>query len=150
LTRGTWTGEIIWQRKEGDGDWEELFSYSSSANAYQNVNKSYVEDSDTNEHRLYTTDASSALRADFNIDEPLESGIVKVIAVLNGFQAAVEVYSKLASTSTTKKWSEGAWSESRGYPRTVTFFEGRCVYSGASRQLTDEEFSASDYPALRL
>jgi hypothetical protein len=150
VTRGTWTGTIVWQRKEAVGEWEELFSWKSSTDAYQNIVKSYVENEETNQHRLYSDDASSALRAELSIDEPLESGVVKVLAVLNSFEAAVEVYSELASTSATRRWAEGAWSESRGYPGAVTFFEDRCVYGGASRSLNDDEFSASEYPELRL
>ncbi len=36
-----------------------------------------------------------------------------------------------AHTSTTK-WSEGAWSDIRGYPRAIAFFEQRLVFGGTS------------------
>lgn len=148
LTRGTWTGTIVWQRRENNGDWEELFSYPSSANAYQNINKSYVEESDITEHRLYTTDGSTALRADFSIDEPLEAGIVKVVGVGDSYNAVVEVYSKLASTTATVKWFEGSWSAVRGYPASITFFENRCVYAGALSGSASDSTQIKDYPNL--
>jgi len=148
LTRGTWTGTLVWQRRENNGDWEELFSYKSDSNAYQNVTKSYEEEADTNEHRLYTTNCSAGLYADFSIDEPLESGIVKIIGIGDSYNATVEVYSKLASTSTTQKWYEGAWSAVRGYPAAITFFENRCVYAGASSGSADDSTQINDYPNL--
>lgn len=148
ITRGTWTGSIVWQRRENGGDWEELFKYSSSSDAHQNINKSHVEKSDSNEHRLYTEDGSSKLRADFSIDEPLESGVVKILSVVNSLNATVEVYSKIASTAATKKWYEGSWSGVRGYPAAIGFFEDRCVYAGASSGSAGDQEEQAYYPDL--
>ena len=149
ITRGTWTGTITWQRNENNTGWETLKEWKGNSGANQNVNSSYEEESETAKHRIYSDDAAG-FYGDLSIDEPYESGIVKVLAVLNSFTASVEVYSQLASTSATRRWHEGAWSESRGYPGSFCFFEGRSVYAGASRSLADEEFSASDYPELVL
>ena len=148
LTRGTWTGEVIWKRRENEGDWEELYSYKSSAHAYQNINKSYVEDSDITEHRIDASGMSADGRVDFSIDEPLEAGIVKIVGVGDSYNAVVEVYSKLASTSETVKWNEGAWSAVRGYPASVTFFENRCVYAGALSGTSGDSTQIKDYPNL--
>lgn len=130
ITRGTWTGTIVWQRRENGGSWEELFSYKSSTSAYQNISKSYEEEYDSMEHRLYSADASAALQADFSIDEPLESGTVQITSVASTTSAGIKVIDTLASTDATRRWSEGAWSDVSGYPASVTFFEDRCIYAG--------------------
>lgn len=148
VTRGTWTGKIIWQRKEINGDWEELFSWKSSTDAYQNIIKAYTETDENVEHRLYSTDADTSLRADLSINEPLEAGIVKVIGVGDSYNAVVEVYSQLASTAATTRWYEGAWSKVRGYPSTVTFIEDRCTYAGAASGSAEDSTSAVQYPTL--
>lgn len=36
------------------------------------------------------------------------------------------------ATGGTTKWSEGAWSDSNGYPRTVTFYEDRLWFAGST------------------
>jgi len=35
----------------------------------------------------------------------------------------------IGATTATKLWAEGAWSDKRGWPRTLGFFEGRVVYA---------------------
>lgn len=146
VTHGTWTGTVYLQRSDNLSDWENFRTYKGAAD--RNIQLSHTEEDDNIRYRI-NTDAAG-VTADISIEDSTQEGIVKVISVINGFQASVEIYAALASTSTTRRWAEGAWSESRGYPGTVTFFEDRCVYGGASIQLTDDEFSASTYPLLRL
>jgi hypothetical protein len=148
VTRGTWTGTIVWQRKEVSGDWEELFSWKSSTDAYQNIIKSYVETDRNAMHRLYSDNASSALRAELSINEPLKTGIVKIVGVGDSYNATVEVLSDLDSTAATKRWAEGAWSNVRGYPGSVTFYEDRCIYAGAASGSAGDSTQIQDYPNL--
>jgi hypothetical protein len=44
------------------------------------------------------------------------------------------VIKTLADTTATHRWSEGAWSNYRGWPRTVTFFEDRLTFGGNANQ----------------
>lgn len=46
--------------------------------------------------------------------------------------AFATVNSTLPTTSATKKWAEGAWSQRKGYPRTVTFYEDRLWFAGSA------------------
>jgi hypothetical protein len=145
ITHGTWTGTVYLQRSDNLADWENFRTYKASGD--RNVQLSHTEEEDNIRYRI-NTDAA-AVSAELSVEDSRQEGIVKVLSVISGFQVSVEVYAALASTDTTRRWAEGAWSESRGYPGTVAFFEDRCCYGGASRQLSDAEFSASTYPVLR-
>jgi hypothetical protein len=145
VTHGTWTGTVYLQRSDNLSDWENFRTYKGSAD--RNVQLSHTEEEDNIRYRI-NTDAAG-VSADISLEDSTQEGIVKILNIINGYQASVEVYADLAATSTTRRWAEGAWSASRGYPGTVTFFEDRCVYGGASIQLSDNEFSASTYPILR-
>lgn len=145
VTHGKWTGIVYLQRSENLSDWENFRTYKS--NSDRNIQLAHEEESDNVRYRIVSTAATS--ECDLTVDDSTQEGIVKILAVLNAFEASVEVYSEIASTAATRRWAEGAWSASRGYPSTVTFFEDRAVYGGASRQLTDDEFGANTYPLLR-
>ena len=59
-------------------------------------------------------------------------GIVVVTAFTSDLIVTADVVVRLPAntTFTTKYWSEGSWSDVRGYPKTVTSFEQRLVLAG--------------------
>lgn len=59
-------------------------------------------------------------------------GIVEITAVVDANDANATVIETLGGTAATYKWSEGAWSDYRGWPRTVEHHEQRCLYGGSS------------------
>jgi hypothetical protein len=72
------------------------------------------------------------------------TGIVRITAITNGHFATAMVLSPLASTTETKQWAEGSWSDINGYPAAVTFFNDRIIYGGTKKQPQVVWFSASD------
>jgi len=149
ITQGTWVGTIILQRKEPSGEWEDHRTYTAISSGARN--DKYTIKGEDQEGVLYRIKTNNATcKATLTSWDSVTNGVVKVQAVLNAFQVSVEVYATIESTDSTLRWAEGAWSETRGYPSTISFFEDRIVYSGASKSLTDDEFSSSTYPALRL
>lgn len=48
--------------------------------------------------------------------------------------AEVDVVDKGLPANPSKRWYEGAWSNRRGYPAALTFFEERSVYGGSIHQ----------------
>lgn len=56
-------------------------------------------------------------------------------ATVTGFTSATvvnaTVIQRLPTTSATARWAESAWSDRRGYPRTVTFYEDRLWFGGS-------------------
>ena len=61
-------------------------------------------------------------------------GIVKVTGYTSPTQVTVNVVNPVAKTTPTKIWSEGAWSTSQGFPRTVTLHQSRIYYGGTERR----------------
>ncbi len=144
-THGRWTGTVKLQRNENNSVWEDFKTYIGEND--KNVQLAGTESEDNVKYRI-TIESATTCKADLTVNNVEKKGVVKVTAILNPFKAAVEVYSDLESTDATKKWHEGAWSYARGFPGTVTFYNDRCVYSGASRPLEDDEFGTSQYPSL--
>jgi len=67
---------------------------------------------------------------DFN-----SGGTVTINSVASGTSAGATVDKWLGSTITgTTQWSEAAFSDVRGYPRTVTFYQQRLVFGGTLHQ----------------
>jgi len=62
----------------------------------------------------------------------MHSGYVKVTTVTNSTNAVVTVINDLTAHTATADWYESAWSDYRGWPTCVTFYEDRLCFSGTS------------------
>jgi len=62
------------------------------------------------------------------------NGYAEITAYTSPTVVDATVISLLPSTSTSgsTKWSQGAWSDTNGYPRSVTFYEDRLWFAGNS------------------
>lgn len=66
-----------------------------------------------------------------------DTGIVRVVSVESASRATAEVVRALPPnvvTDATYRWSEGAWSELRGWPRAVEIHEQRFVAAGTTSE----------------
>lgn len=148
-THGTWDGTVKLQRNENEAGWEDYRTYRS--NDDRNIQLSSSEESANTYYRINVSgDDVTECRVDLTLNDVYRKGIVKTNAYVSPSIMSMEVYSTIESTDATKRWHEGAWSYSRGFPSCVTFFQERCVYSGASVSLDDDEFDATEYPSLRI
>jgi hypothetical protein len=132
-TLGTWTGTLEVQRNytigaaHGAAGWETVFTYQSTDD--RNVT--------TADYRVILTasgDAAEPCQVYFRISDIDHVGIVEITAVTDSQTATATVIKTLADTTATHRWSEGAWSNYRGWPRAVTFFEDRLVFGGNTNQ----------------
>lgn len=57
-------------------------------------------------------------------------GIARVIAYTSPTVVSIEVLSPFSAISATVDWAEGLWSDYRGWPTAVTFYEGRLGWGG--------------------
>ena len=76
------------------------------------------------------------------------NGYAEVTGYTSGTVVSATVIARLpaSATSGTIKWSEGAWSARRGYPRCVTFYEDRLWFAGSqSRPQTLWASVSGDY-----
>ncbi len=58
------------------------------------------------------------------------TGVVRVTGFTNSTTVSAEVLTALGSLVATEQWSEGEWSEYRGFPTAVGFHEGRLGWAG--------------------
>jgi len=151
IAHGSWTGTIIIERNENNAGWETFRTYISGNPADLNVNISFTENEDSVQYRASVSEhaTSSTIKCEITCNNSTQEGIVRIISVSDAKHATCLVLSKLASTSATKRWFEGAWSDLRGYPATLTFFEDRCCYAGGISNSDRVEAEVVDYPTLR-
>lgn len=146
-TSGNWGATIELQRNEDSNGWETyrrwISTYSGGAGSL-NVQYTGIEYAQNVQYRIYVSAYSAGtVSAALAVNTSTQSGIVRIQTVTNSYTATCKVISKLASTSATKQWYEGAWSGVRGYPKTVAIYEDRCVYGGTDYQPLTLWFSES-------
>lgn len=152
VTGDTWFGTIKVQRNYtigaavGNGadegaslGWETVLAYSSGAGAAvdaRNVSTTGTEDDGDAQYRVIYADeiADDTVSVYFSTNQTDHIGIVEITAVASTTSATATVLTTLGSTDATHKWSEGSWSNYRGWPRTVTFFEDRLCFGGNTSQ----------------
>lgn len=61
-------------------------------------------------------------------------GLVQILGVIDSSNARVRIVDRTLSDDATAFWSEGAWSDARGFPRAVTLHEQRLCFGGTTFQ----------------
>ncbi|KKM24756.1 hypothetical protein LCGC14_1601940, partial [marine sediment metagenome] len=139
----------LW-RKEGNGEWQEFRSFRGA------VAFSATEDEDDVLYAM--TRNNTAVKGTFTAKDQVNRGVVKITAFTSSTEVSATVVDDVLSDNstdsavTTPLWAEGAWSDYRGFPRTVTFFEDRLwwasstnnpdtLWSSKSRLYENMEFS---------
>ena len=125
---GTDSGKL-W-RKEGNGSWQE-YKHFTAATAYSATE----DEKDT----YYAFSFSvNTMKGTLTARNQINRGIVKITGFTSSTVVTVEVVDAVLSDNstdaavTTSLWAEGAWSDYRGYPRTVTFFEDRLWWASST------------------
>lgn len=137
-TSGNWSGDLIVQRSLDEGvTYTQVGAVISSRNDH-NVNLAV-----TNERRglfrlRYIRKDDSAggepPRAWIQANESILRGLVRITGFTDAQNVTAEVIDDLESTDSTDIWTEGAFSNRRGFPKAVTFHEGRLLYGGSEDQ----------------
>lgn len=129
---GGFAGKLKLQLSEDDGiSWSDYRTYESAVGDLRNYDRDGTEDSQNTYYRLVMViNGSSAGTAYLKNEEPYLNGCVTITNYLSATQVQAVVKSPLGSTNPTEIWFEGAFSEERGYPRTVSFFENRLFFGG--------------------
>ena len=144
---GTWQGTFEIQRSYDDGATTEIvkiFSSGASPNG-RNVATSGEELLGGALYRITVTNfVSGNFIYDFNADEFSTDGIVEITAFASSTSVTATVIEALGNVLATDNWCEGAWSDFRGWPRAVSFFDNRLFYAGTAHLPTTYWYSNSD------
>ncbi len=135
ITHGTWTGKIVVEKSLDGSTWVEVRAFSS-ANDF-NVNTFGVDDSNDSAaaYRLTMSSyTSGTCNYDLTLDACTVDGIVKITAYTNPTTATGLVIRQIAKTAATLTWSEGSWSDYRGWPSAVAFYEDRLALGNTATE----------------
>ena len=77
------------------------------------------------------------------------SAVGHVTAVASGTSASFTFTKDYDSTGATKNWYESAWSDYRGWPRSVTFWNG-ALYFGGSTTFPDRIWKSQDFDIFEM
>ncbi len=145
-TAGTWQATVVLQRSDDDGTtWTDEREFIGSKD--RNVSAS-GEESSRVLYRIqikdYVTRSGSGVTARLEATEGKITGLVKITGYTSQTSVTATVINRLKSTNATEFWSEGAWSDHRGYPRSVVYHEGRIMYGGNNAESQRVWGSGSD------
>ena len=132
VTNGTWTGTFKLERSYDDAVWETIATVVSEDN--NNSQLDGTEELDDAYYRMTMTEfTSGSCNAQFSVRDTSHIGIVEITSVSSTTVATGTVRQTLGSTDKTHRWSEGYWSNYRGWPYAVAISsEERLTFAGSN------------------
>jgi len=138
---GTWSGTLRNQRSltGPDGDFLDFNRTSGSATIPITVNASFThagENDDNNVisyHRIGFLDGSytsGTATIAIQYEGYSNYGIGRITAVNSPTSVNIEVLKNFNADTSTRDWEIGVWSQYRGYPSAVAFYDGRLWWGG--------------------
>lgn len=128
---GVWTGTVTLQRSVGTvGFWEDVFQRTTT-----DINESDNDglDNQVVYYRLgFKTGDYGSGTATCTITYTLGSitGVARITDFTNATTVGAEVYADFGGIDASLFWSEGSWSDRRGWPTAVALYEGRLWWAG--------------------
>ena len=130
---GTWSGTVTLQRSVGaPGAWSDVTTYTANGT-------SVVDDGFDNQiiyYRIgFKTAEYTSGSATLTLAYPGGSitGIFRATSFVSSTVMNGTVLQPFGGTTATPDWSEGAWSDRRGYPSALCFFGARLWWSGKDK-----------------
>jgi hypothetical protein len=155
---GTFTATLTLQRSiDEEGSWTDVTTFTTPQAA---VNHDDGLDNQIAFYRLIVTAFTSQTNLVATLD--YASGGLDGIARVTGYTSETvvdaAVLTAMGGTDTSRDWSEGSWSDFRGYPSSVAFYEGRLWWAGKgfffgsvsdAFESFDEDFEGDAGPIVR-
>jgi hypothetical protein len=151
ITNGTWTGTINLERSYDQVVWEVLHTVISADNS--NVQLDGTEEVNDAYYRMNATDwTSGSANCQLQVRDSSVLGVVEITSVSSPTVATGTVLTTLGSTDATHRWSEGYWSNYRGWPNAVAISsEERLTFVGStSFPLTTWGSVSGDYTSMKI
>lgn len=146
ITNKTWTGKLQLKKSEDNGiTWTVLRTYASG-NDY-NV----IESGDEDDICLIRVDmvehSDGSVRVDLHWYPYDVLGIVEITAVTDTTHATATVKRELGAAAVTDVWAEGSWSDYRGWPSSVVFYQNKILFANTKTEpQTPWSSKVGDYP----
>jgi hypothetical protein len=137
VTHGIWTGTIKIEKSiDGGTTWSSVRSFTSyDGDINHNTYGDFDEDDAVLVRVKCTIFTSGTINVDLSTDAFTQVGIVKITAFTSATVVTAEVLKEVGATTATEFWSEGSWSEKRGYPATCMFEQDRLVFGATKSEI---------------
>ena len=131
---GTWVATVTLQRSIDDqSSWTDVTTYTTNQSS---VNYDDTLDNQIIYYRIGVdtgdfTSGTAVLTLTYSgggID-----GIARVTSYTSTTVVNIAILKAMGQTSATSDWSEGTWSDYRGWPTAVAFYEGRLAWAGKDK-----------------
>ena len=147
-TSGNWEGTFRVHQSKGrntdlssydSSEWDIIGEYNSPATSVNDGAKNFLVTGsvEPNAPRYVFVDFLSSNgtsyddRGQLRVESAVIVGVVQVTDVTDEDTATVTVIKNILRAEATEDWSEGAFSDARGHPQAVAFFEERLWFAGA-------------------
>lgn len=142
-TFGFWSGTVELQRFDDDtSQWVSVRSQNNNHTSNYNISEQNIFSS-IKRYRVYSADFDYTLWANENAKQKgyvvLQCfaqgyyGSVRIDTIQSSTEASATVIDRLASTDATQDFAMQAWSDSKGYPSCVGFYEDRLCFAGSKK-----------------
>ena len=137
LMQSSTLGNVVIQRSDGEeGNWANVSGLS-----FTSTIDSTHDDGLDNQISFYRIGiesgasfaATDTVTASLNYASGGITGTVRVNTVYSATESSASVLIPMGSTAATEIWSEGDWSNYRGWPTAVAFHEGRLWWGGKGK-----------------
>jgi hypothetical protein len=130
IRSNTWVATLTLQRSITDtNSWADFTTYTTNGT-------STVADGLDNQIVFYRLAIKSGNYTSGQADTILSyasgglTGVGRVTSFVNSQLVNISVLTPFGATTATENWREGEWSDFRGWPTSVTIYEGRMVFAG--------------------
>lgn len=135
ITHGTWTGKIKVEKSiNGGTTWTTIRVFTSANDHNPNTYGTEEEDKPFLVRINCYSYTSGTINVDLTTDAFTQFGIVKITAYSSPTRVTATVQEEIGATTATVDWSEGSWSDYRGYPATATFYQDRLVFASTKSE----------------
>jgi chitodextrinase len=122
ISHGTWTGDFTIEKSTDNGvTWTKLRAFTGAGDI--NINTYGTEDMSNNADPFLVriVVGSGSPTVDLTTDPFYQQGIVEITGYTSPTQVTGNVVRRIGLTTAIPDWSEGAWSDYRGWPSVVEF-----------------------------
>lgn len=131
ITHGTWTGTVTIQKSINNAIWETYRIYSAKDDYNPSESGNLSEGAYL---RAVCSISSGTCNVSLSTLPYNKEGVARITGFTSSTQVTAQVTKAFGTTSPTKAYSFGAWSNAFGYPKTIGFFQDRLCFGGTKRQ----------------
>jgi len=152
-TNGTWYGNLFLERStDGGATWDVIRAWKSENDRNFTSAGNQPFQAELRLRFVKGTGApANSPRANLQLTDSTHTGLVKILSVTDGQNAAADVIISLYATTASKRWAESAFSDYRGHASALAMHEQRIFLAGSnSRTMSVWGSQIDDFENFRV